>query len=120
MFESPAADCSESELSLDAAAHIGSPSVFLMRAQTNALSPLGVFKGSVLVVDKAISPVDGCIVVAVQSEGFVVRQWQVSPPALVSPRRDVSDIQIGEDGVELFGVVSHSLTDHRRLVYADH
>ena len=110
MFESPAADSAEDELSLDVLVNLRQPSVFLMRAGTNALSERGIFENSVLSVNRDRSPNSGCVVVAVLSEGFIVREWQTMPPALVSPRCDVPDTPIGDEGIEIWGVVTHCLS----------
>lgn len=113
MFESPAADCSESELSLDDLVHLSDPSVYLMRAGSDALSPSGIFKGDMLVVNRGKTAQAGAVVVAVVSEGLLIRHWQTVPsPALVSPRRDVPDIPVPEEGFEIWGVVTHSLRKH--------
>lgn len=113
MFESPAADVSEPELSLDSAVRLREPSVYLMAAGSNALSPQGIFKGDRLVVDRSKKVSPGAVVVAVMSDGFVVRLWQEKPSAaLVSTKDDVPDIPIGEEGIEVWGVVTHSLRYH--------
>lgn len=114
MFESPAAEVSEPELSLDSAVRLREPSVYLMEAGTNALAPYGIFKGDTLVVDRSKKVFPGSIVVAVLADGFCMRVWQIRPsPALVSPLKEFPDIPIGEEGIEVWGVVTHSLRRHR-------
>jgi DNA polymerase V len=91
-----------------------------MKAGSNALSPQGIFKGDTLVVDRAKTVAPGAIVVAVMSDSFVVRLWQQAPfPALVSTLDIVPAITIGEEGVEIWGVVTHSVRQHGKCGDAD-
>lgn len=73
-FPSPADDRVEHRLSLDAHLIRNPESTFLARASGNSLAAAGIRDGDLLVVDRAVPPTTGSIVV-VSVEGAFALRW---------------------------------------------
>ena len=71
-FPSPADDAIERRLSLDAHLIRQPESTFLMRVQGDALAGAGIRDGDLLVVDRALPPATGSLVVAVVDGAFAL------------------------------------------------
>ncbi len=97
---------------------IASPlSTFLMRVRGDAMAADGICDGDVLVIDRALDPGAGCLVVAVWEGHFIVRRLCVGPGKGRSLRLEASDgvspaiaLDDGQGGgAELWGVVRHAV-----------
>ena len=73
-FPSPADDCVERRLSLDAHLIRQPASTFLMRVAGDGLAGAGIHDGDLLVVDRAAPPSTGSLVVAVVDGTFALRR----------------------------------------------
>ena len=73
-FPSPAADYSETGISLDRSLIEHPEATFFFRAAGGALEEAGIFDGDLLVVDRSITPGPGHVVVAVADGEFVIRR----------------------------------------------
>jgi len=73
-FPSPADDCVERRLSLDAHLIRQPASTFLVRVAGDCLAGAGIHDGDLLVVDRAAPPSTGTLVVAVVDGAFALRR----------------------------------------------
>src|SRR5512135_3489547 len=71
---SPADDFVERRLSLDEHLIQHRESTFFMRVAGHSMRDLGIFDGDLLIVDRSIAAVHGCVVVAVIDGEFTVKQ----------------------------------------------
>lgn len=113
-FPSPATDYVEQRLSLDALCNTRAPSVFLFRSSETA-KHIGIVKGSLLVVDRCITPAQGAVIVVKLDSVFRLARYRTRPTAaielLTAPGHWLSadSIELGGEDTMCFGVVTHSL-----------
>ncbi|MBI1209012.1 MAG: transcriptional regulator [Azospirillum sp.] len=107
----------EHELDLRALLVRRPAATFYLRARGDALAALRIHDGDLLVVDRSVEPTDGAIVVATADGGFVIRQlrhtgggWLLACPGSAKPAVAVD----AEAGVQVWGVVTASITEHWR------
>lgn len=112
-FPSPAEDfnCTRVDLTAELVQH--PMATFLVRVRGDSMRDAGIFDGSVLVVDRAIRPAHGHIVVAVLDGGdFTVKylQKRAGRVWLRAANRTYPDI-VPRDGqvLEIWGVVTSSI-----------
>lgn len=114
-FPSPAADYYESPISLDDLLNIRAPHVWIVQLEGDSMSGAGLVDGSRLVVDRAITPCTGHIVLAYVDNQPVVKRLERSLSGwnLVSEHPGYKPIAAGTyDAIEIFGVVTWCLTPH--------
>jgi DNA polymerase V len=97
---------------------IASPlSTVLMRVEGDAMGADGLHDGDLLVIDRALDPVPGCLVVALWEGRFIVRRLRrdaASRPWVLLESSDGMSAPIGLDdgqgtGARLWGVVRHAV-----------
>ncbi len=106
-FPSPASDYIEDRLSLDEHLIEHREATFFVTA-TGSMPDFGIHNGDLMVVDRAIDPVDQSIVVAVIDGDFVVKQLCHTPAGIVlrACSEGCRDILVGnEQDVTIWGVV---------------
>lgn len=112
-FPSPALEYAEPPLSIDDLVSLREPSRWLLRADGNSLSGIGIYDGDVLVVDKALEPLDGDIVVVVIGADFCCKEYRErlgQSPLLVAHNPANADIEVGDwEEIDLWGVVLYNL-----------
>ena len=111
-FPSPAENYSENFLSLDEHLVEHREATFYMRADGDAMTAFGIRAGDLLIVDRAITPVDQQIVMAVLNSDFIVRQYCPTPKGIVlkSGSEDVPEILVTtEMDFSVWGVVRWSI-----------
>ncbi|OAS07789.1 UV resistance protein [Pseudomonas putida] len=114
-FPSPAADYYEPPLSLDERLNIRAPHVWLVQVEGDSMRDAGIFDGSLLVVDRSITPSAGHIVLAYVDNQPLVKRLARSPAGwlLESANPDYPTIPPSQyDSIEVFGVVVWSVTPH--------
>lgn len=114
-FPSPAADYYEPPLSLDERLNIRAPHVWLVQVEGDSMRDAGIFDGSLLVVDRSITPSAGHIVLAYVDNQPLVKRLAKSPTGwlLESANPDYPTIPPSQyDSIEVFGVVVWSVTPH--------
>lgn len=115
-FPSPAADYYEPPLSLDELMNIRAPHVWIVQVEGDSMRDAGIFDGSRLVIDRAIKPRAGHIVLAYVDNQPLVKRLAQSPTGgwlLESANPDYKTIEPDEyDTIEVFGVVTWGLTPH--------
>ncbi|WP_080396693.1 LexA family protein [Pseudomonas syringae] len=112
-FPSPALEYSEPPLSIDELVSLREPSRWLLRADGDSLKNIGIYDGDVLVVDKALEPLDGDIVVVVIGSDFCCKEFRErlgKSPLLIAHNPANANIEVGEwEEIELWGVVLWNL-----------
>lgn len=114
-FPSPAADYWEPSISLDELLNVRAPHVWIVQVEGDSMRDVGIYDGSRLVVDRAITPCTGHIVLAyVDNQPLVKRLAKSSRGwSLESANPNYPPITPDEYGsVEVFGVVTWCLTPH--------
>lgn len=108
-FGSPAGDSGVTRLDLNDILVRHPQATFLMRMAGDALHELGIDTGDLVLVDRAITPAHGHVVIAVVDDEFVCRQlcMRGADIRLQATRPGCADIQ-ARDGTELqiWGVVT--------------
>lgn len=86
-------------------------STFLIRVAGWSMRDAGISDGDELIVDRAITPRDGQIVVCVVDDEFVVKTLRMrpAPPRLVAANPDYPDIILAGRDVQLWGTVTYVL-----------
>ncbi len=117
-FPSPADDYVEDRINFRALLGLDSPSCFVVQADGWSMRDEGIFDGDLMVVDRAIDPVTGMIVVAaVDGEMTVkrfVRRGKVAVLLAANPECESIVLADGQDLV-VWGVVTHSVRFHIRV-----
>jgi DNA polymerase V len=116
-FPSPAMDYEEGRIDLNRELIASPLSTFLMRVQGDAMGADGIRDGDLLVIDRALEPGAGCLVVAVWEGRFIVRRLSLGPDRRQRPRLEASDgvsppipLEEGQGGgADLWGVVRHAV-----------
>lgn len=114
-FPSPADDYVERRISLDEHLVEHRESTFFMRVAGDSMKGKGIFDGDLLVVDRALPAVDGCVVIAVVDGEFTVKQLLHTPkgPVLRAAHPDYADMRIKpEQDFSVWGVVSWNIHRH--------
>ena len=109
-FGSPSQDTGVTRLDLNEVLVRHSQASFMMRAAGDAMGDVGIDDGDLLLVDRAIAPAHGHVVIATVEGEFVCRRLIRSAAGvrLQAARSGVADI-LPDDGNELqvWGVVTH-------------
>jgi len=111
-FQSPAQNYTETRLSLGDLVHLSPYSTYLMRSESDC-PDAGVIKGSVLAIDRALTPAHGQLIVAELEGELTLRRLLLNPvPALQALDADETVTLLDVSQVlPVWGVVAYSLTD---------
>jgi len=111
-FPSPADDYIEGRLSLDEHLVPHKDSTFFVRAKGNSMIGAGIFDGDLLVVDKSLSAVSGCIVIAVIDGELTVKRLIYRGDSVIlqpeNPRFKEIELQDGQE-LQVWGVVTSTV-----------
>lgn len=109
-FPSPAQGYLDEHLDLNRLCIHRPASTFLLRVEGDSMVDAGIFSGDILIVDRSLEAVAGDVVVASLQGEFTVKELQLLPTPMLQPRNAAyAPIPIGEEGVDLFGVVTFCL-----------
>jgi DNA polymerase V len=111
-FPAPGDDMVEKTLDLNDLLITHKASTFFVRVEGDSMEGAGIFSGDILVVDKAVLPQSGSIVVAAVYGELVVKRYsmQSNVPQLVSENVAYAPISVAEaDDVYVWGVVTGSV-----------
>ena len=114
-FPSPADDYVEQSISLDEHMIEHRESTFFMRVAGDSMRGRGIFDGDLLVVDRALPAVHGCVVIAVVDGEFTVKQLLHTPDGQVlrAAHPDYPDMHIlPEQDFSIWGVVNWNIHKH--------
>ncbi|KEY39987.1 peptidase [Pantoea agglomerans] len=111
-FQSPAQNYTETRLSLGDLVHFSPYSTYLMRSESYC-PDAGIIKGSVLAIDRALTPAHGQLIVAELEGELTLRRLLLNPvPALQALDADETVTLLDVSQVlPVWGVVAYSLTD---------
>lgn len=113
-FPSPADDYLEQSLDLNEHVVIHPSATYYVRAEGDSMTNLGIFSGDLLVVDRALEPVHGDVVIAALNGELTCKVLDLRQKRLLSGNQLYPPIEIGDDSELIIeGVVSHSLRYHR-------
>lgn len=112
-FPSPAADFEERPLDLHARLVEHPSATFFFRAEGSGLEKSGVFPGDLLVVDRALMPRDGDLVIAVVEGQFVVRRFHREGDRILLLLDRGAPLVRNTEDIELWGVVRHAIHTFR-------
>jgi phage repressor protein C with HTH and peptisase S24 domain len=85
---------------------------FAVRIAGESMTGAGLFPGDIAVVDRSLTPANGCIVLALIDGEFTIKRYQMSGGAVVLRAENPAfeDIAIAEEtGLEIWGVLRHSI-----------
>lgn len=108
-FGSPSGDTGVTRLDLNDVLVRHPQATFLMRVAGDAMREIGIDAGDLVLVDRAIPPAHGHVVIAVVDEEFVCRQLckQGAELRLQAARAGCADLLAGEgEEFQIWGVVT--------------
>ena len=112
-FPSPADDYMDKRLDLNEYLIQHQAATFYCRVTGRSMEGVGIFDGDLLIVDRAVEPRDGHIVVANTEGEITCKILDVSQRRLLSANDQFPPIMIEEDvDVCIEGVVIHSIRSH--------
>lgn len=116
-FPSPGDDQIEKILDINDLVVKNPASTFFVRVEGDSMIGAGIFSGDVLIVDRSITPKDGCIVVAAVYGELVVKRLTASRDTyhLVSENEAYAPIQVNDnDDCFIWGAVVGSVRQFLR------
>lgn len=115
-FQNPAQNYSEHRLSFGDLVYLSPHSTYLFRSASD-YPDVGIVKGSLLAIDRGLTPQHGHIIVAVVNDELEMRRLLLKPsPALQELNGDGTLTPLATDQeLPVWGVVAYSVTDHAGL-----
>ena len=111
-FGSPSQDTGVTRLDLNELLVRHPHASYLMRVAGGAMRDAGIDEGDLVLVDRAITPAHGHVVIAVVGDEFVCRRLVRQGPVLrlqaASPGHPEIALREGE-GLQIWGVVAHAI-----------
>ena len=112
-FPSPAEDYEDVSLDLNSYLVRHPAATFFVRAQGDSMIGVGIYDGDMMIVDRAVTPCSGTVVIAVIYGEFTVKRLIKKQPGRVvlRPANDnYTDIVVSESSnFEIWGVVIHTI-----------
>ncbi len=113
-FPSPADDYLEQALDLNEHVIQHPAATYYVRAQGESMMRVGIHDGDLLVVDRALEPVHGDIVIAALDGELTCKILDLKKRRLLSGNDVFPPIELGEDAeLVIEGVITHSIRYHR-------
>ncbi|MCW1250551.1 translesion error-prone DNA polymerase V autoproteolytic subunit [Acaricomes phytoseiuli] len=110
-YPSPAQDYFDGTLDLNEHLIGDKTSTFIVRVVGDSMEGAGISDGDELIVDRAVEPRDGSVVLAVLDGEITVKRLRVTPQGvlLVPENPRYSPIHVAESDLVIWGVVTYSL-----------
>lgn len=113
-FPSPAEDYLDQALDFNELLVQNPAATFAVRIAGESMTGAGLFPGDIAIIDRSLSPSNGCIVLALLDGEFTVKRYRRRPEGVVlqAENKAFQDIVIPEDSAsafEVWGVVKHSI-----------
>jgi DNA polymerase V len=113
-FPSPADDYMDRALDLNEHLIRHPAATFYCRVSGESMQGVGIFEGDLLVVDRALKPVQGDVVLAVIDGELTCKILDIKGRRLLASNENYPPIVIREDAeFSIEGVVLHSIRHHR-------
>ena len=113
---SPAEDYLEGELDFNEYLVRHPKATFCFRVQGDSMTGAGIFSGDLIVVDRAITPLSGHVVLAKLGGEVVCKRLKKTANKIYlcpeNPAYKAMEIPPDTEGFELAGVVTHSIHSH--------
>ena len=114
-FPSPASDHIDKEISLDELLGIRAPHVYLVRIDGDSMQGAGIFSGDLAVVDRAIEPGHGDVVVALLNNDPVCKRLCLRAKSVILQSENLKypDRYVLEgDELSIWGVITYTVRSH--------
>lgn len=112
-FPSPADDYMDKKLDLNEHLIKHPAATFYCRVSGSSMQGVGIFDGDLLIVDRAVEPLQGNIVVAVIDGNMTCKILDIKHRRLLSSNDNYAPIVLGDDSsINIEGVVIHSIRSH--------
>ena len=113
-FPSPADDYIAQALDLNEHVIQHPAATYYVRAQGESMMRVGIHNGDLLVVDRALEPVHGDVVIAALDGELTCKILDLKHKRLLSGNDLFPPIELGEDAeLVIEGVITHSIRYHR-------
>ena len=113
-FPSPADDYMDGALDLNQHLIKHPAATFFCRVSGNSMTGIGIFDGDLLIVDRALTPVHGDVVLAALEGELTCKVLDLHRRRLLSANDDYPPLPVHEDtALEVEGVVITSVRYHR-------
>jgi DNA polymerase V len=112
-FPNPADDYMDKKLDLNEHLIKHPAATFYCRVSGESMQDIGIFDGDLLIVDRAVKPVNGHVVLAAINGELTCKLLDVSGQRLMAANKNYPPIPIHEDADFLIeGVIIYSIRDH--------
>lgn len=111
-FPSPAEDYLDRALDFNELLVTNPAATFAVRIAGESMTGAGLFPGDIAIVDRSLSPSNGCIVLALIDGEFTVKRYRASAGRVVLQAENAAfkDIVVPEEATfEVWGVVKHAI-----------
>lgn len=111
-FPSPAEDYLDKALDFNELLVHNPAATFAVRIAGESMTGAGLFPGDIAVVDRSLTPSNGCIVLALIDGEFTIKRYKKTATGIVlqAENKAFRDIVVPEEcGFEVWGVVKHSI-----------
>lgn len=111
-FQSPAQNYNEQRLNLGDLVYLSPHSTYLLRSASD-YPDVGIVKGTLLAVDRGLTPQHGHVIIANVEDELVIRRLLLVPsPALQELNGDGTLLPLAPDTeLPVWGVVAYAVTD---------
>ena len=111
-FPSPADDYLDRPLDFNELLIANAAATFAVRIAGESMTGAGLFPGDIAVVDRSMSPTNGCVVLALVDGEFTIKRYRVRAGAVVlqAENKAFKDLIVPEEAsFEVWGVVRHAI-----------
>lgn len=111
-FPSPADDHFDRPLDFNELLIANPAATFAVRIAGESMTRAGLFPGDIAIVDRSVSPTNGCVVLALIDGEFTVKRCHATSGRVVLRAENAAfkDIVVSEDATfEVWGVVKHAI-----------
>jgi len=116
-FPSPADDFIDQSLDLNEFLISRPSATFFAWAEGDSLKDIGIFDGDLLIIDRAVSRIQGSVVIAALDGQLTCKILDLKHQQLLAANEDFPPISIkGMESLVIEGVVTYSIKTHRHSV----
>lgn len=111
-FPSPADDHLDGPLDFNELLVQNPAATFAVRIAGESMTGAGLFPGDIAVVDRSLTPSNGCIVLALIDGEFTIKRYRVLADRIMLQAENpaFSNIEVSEEiGLEVWGVLKHAI-----------